>query len=194
MIDAMTVLQCLVFIIAIDIITMCTFVFFYIKKKKNKTGVWCLTVLSICATLFIGFNIQKAYRHGMYEIKISFSDMLKHIEKSPEEDRLPKNLSKCIIIYYKFGCSDCEHVYKDLKASLGDKQNVYWVSTRSKQGMDLLNHYPVKVVPSGVYVYSDSTTTAPQYVKKVLYMHDKNETILHQTNLNRLLELQSEER
>ena len=190
----MTVLQCILTTIIIDMITICVSMISHIKKSEKKAGTWYLVILSMCCTLFIGYNTIKAYRHGMYEMNISFSKMLQHTKMSPPEDKLPEDLSKSIIIYYKFGCSDCENVYKNLKNSVQDKTNIYWISTRSKQGRKLLEQYPVKVVPSGVYIYSDSTATSPQYVKKVLYTHDQDETILHTDNLNRLLELQADGR
>lgn len=186
----MSVLQCILFTIIIDIISTSILIIFYMRKKKCKPALW---LLPLCVTVFVSSNITTGCLHGMYDFNISFKNMLIHIKSSPVEDKLPSNLQQCIIIYYKFGCKDCEGIYKELQGSIKDTQNIYWVSTRSNQGKKLRELYPIDAVPTGVYIYSDSTSSAPHFIKKILYERDNTELIhLNKTNLERLLELQSD--
>lgn len=190
----MSVLQCILFITLIDIIAISVLIIFYIKRKEQKPALWWLLV-PLCITIFIGSNIINAYLHGMYDFNMSFRNMLTHIKLSPLEDKLPSKLQQCIIIYYKFGCADCEGIYDNLKISIQDKENIYWVSSRSEQGKKLRELYPIDAVPTGVYIYSDSTASAPRYIKKVLYERDDGGNVhLHKVNLERLLELQADGR
>lgn len=190
----MSVLQCILFTTLIDIITISVLIIFYIKKKEQKHALWWLLV-PLCITIFIGSNIINGYRHGMHDFNMSFHNMLTHIKSSPVEDKLPSDLQQCIIIYYKFGCADCEDIYADLTTSIKGKENIYWVSSRSKQGKKLRELYPIDMVPTGIYIYSDSTASAPHFIKKILYEHDDAENVhLHKVNLERLLELQADGR
>lgn len=188
----MSVLQCILFTIIIDVITV-LFLFLLRRKEQKHALLWLLVPLSI--TIFISSNTINAYRHGMYDFNISFHNMLTHVKSSPVEDKLPSDLQQCIIIYYKFGCADCESIYTDLKTSIQDEENIYWVSSRSKQGKKLRELYPIDAVPTGVYIYSDSTASAPRYIKKTLYERDDAGSVhLHKINLERLLELQADGR
>ena len=49
-----------------------------------------------------------------------------------------------MLIFFRFGCSDCEAVYQDLSLALQNKPDIYWVSTMSNQGQDLLSKYPCR--------------------------------------------------
>ena len=136
-----------------------------------------------------GYSLQDISKN----LNISFKDMMTHIKLSPVEDDLPSNLQQCIIIYYKFGCKDCEEIYIELQSSIEDAPNIYWVSTRSNQGKKLRELYPIDAVPTGVYIYNDSTSSAPHFIKKILYEYENTEQIhLNKTNLERLLELQND--
>lgn len=136
----------------------------------------------IAATHGVGSDMQKQ----------SIGKIITGIQNSPKEDKLPDDLTGCIIIYYKFGCPDCEAIYTELKEKLSDKPNVYWIASRSIQGKKLLGSYPVEKVPTGVYIYKNPNKNATSFVQKQLYEKDENNnTILVNDNLNRLLELQS---
>lgn len=171
--------------------------------KNGKTKIFKIRILLyLCFILIIGFiaaylssNYQIAKKHGLTTMQISYNKMMTGIENTPIEDKLPENLKGKIILYYKFGCKDCEAIYKDLHAATKDNKNIYWVSTQSKQGEKLRKDYPTDVVPSGVYIRQDDYDGSVAFTHKTLYTEDENgKTILDETSLNRLLYLQSEGR
>lgn len=129
----------------------------------------------------------------MYSNNMTISEIEWCSENSPVEDNLPDNITNSIIIYYRFGCKDCEAVYPELSNEIADKENIYWISTESKQGKKLLESYPVTSVPTGIYIHSNNTVKSPSYTQKSLYINDKN-TVLDRTNLERLLYLQEQNR
>ena len=139
----------------------------------------------IFSTLILRF---KAQDHGLYTTDITIYKMITGIQNSHKEDKLPDNLDNKIIIYYRFGCPDCETIYNDLNAYISDNNlNVYYVSTRSTQGKKLLKQFPVKTVPTGIYIYKNNQGEL-SYIQKALCNTD---TSLNYDALNRLFFLQS---
>lgn len=131
-----------------------------------------------------------AKTHGSYNTNRSYTELTQSIDSTPVESVLPDKLDGSIIIYYRFGCPDCDAVYSDLSEYLKNKNNVYWVSTESEQGKTLLKAYPVDVVPSGIYIYRNKTQDLV-YIKKILYNKSADIT-LNTASIDRLLELQQE--
>lgn len=114
----------------------------------------CILVTGLA--LWLGMTKATAIRHGDYNAPLSVSRAITAIEYSPEEDVLPDDYSELkgkIILYFRFGCQDCEDVYEDLSRQIEPvRDDVYWVSTRSEQGERLRETYPVDHVPSLVYI------------------------------------------
>ncbi len=131
--------------------------------------------LSSLSLIAVSIIIGVAKIHGLPndEIKTTSNiiSMITGIVHTPVESSVkPEDIkSGDIIIYYRFGCKDCEAVYKDLKNSLADVSDVYWISTRSETGKALLKTYPVTEVPSGVYVRKTGNTS---FNKFLLYIAD----------------------
>lgn len=157
-------------------------------KTKIFMGIECaFFVITIMTAAYgaTGINtILEASRHGLTDYNISWSKILKGIENSPTEDKLPKDITNKVILYYRFGCEDCEAIYKNLNESTKSNPNVYWVSTRSPQGKTLRDTYPVTEVPTGVYITNRQTG-----ITKDLTMRTEKGVILNEQNLNYLLEL-----
>lgn len=154
-----------------------------------------ITIMSSLALIYGYSRYNIAVKHGLTTKNITFEEMQTGIQNSPEEDDLPDDLNGALIIYYKFGCSDCEAVYNDLSSAVANNKNVYWVSTQSEQGKNLLEKYPVNEVPSGVYVRIDSFNGSVPFTAKQLYKTDENgNTVLDEASINRLLYLQQENR
>ncbi len=98
-------------------------------------------------------TINTATEHGCENsYKISLQELRNSIALTPVEDKLPKDLRNTVIIYYRFGCTDCEKIYTELSQMAADRPNVYWISTRSKQGKKLREEYPVTDVPMSVTI------------------------------------------
>lgn len=154
----------------------------------------CLTAYCLLYSLIAINTFVIAYQHGYREyFKPSFDEIVESIEHSPVESKLPKNKDKCIVIYYRFGCNDCELIYHSLSERLTDTKNVYWVATRSKQGEYLRKEYPVSDVPSGLYIRNDETKDGYLYTLSVkTEQNSYNYISVDGTNLNKLLAWQSD--
>lgn len=134
------------------------------------------TFICICAVVYTIIIFNTAQSHGMRTSNMTISETKLSIEKSPVEDILPENINGSIIIYYRFGCTDCEAIYADLSKSISDKDNIYWVSTESDQGKELMKSYPIDSVPSGIYIYN-SKQNNNTYVQKPLYKTSENASV-----------------
>lgn len=108
-------------------------------------------LFSVC---FISIYVN-GKMHGMYNANRPISTITSHIETSPVEDRLPPKDKRdnILVLMYRFGCKDCIATYQELQMAFGSYPNVYWVSSRSKQGKALLKEHPVSEVPSAIYLY-----------------------------------------
>lgn len=157
------------------------------------TAIAC-TVICACISIHSFTVYYTAQNHGLKNTNISVYEMEKSNKNSPVEDTLPENIKNSIIIYYKYGCTDCEAVYNDLLKTIKNNDNIYFVSTESEQGKNLLKSYPVNSVPAGIYIYEQNNQTAKAYIQKSLYMTDNSKTTLDKTALERLLYLQEQKR
>lgn len=165
--------------------------------KKTKKILILITIrtillsLTIIAAMFLSQEVKLykiAKQHGMETNDTAkISEIYQAIETLPIESKLPetKDLKNKLIIYYKFGCHDCESIHNKLYNIIKNYDNVYIVYTRSKQGKQLRETFPVKKVPSGLYIQSDGTPVT-------LPLYDKNSdgtAVINSTNINTLLTL-----
>lgn len=164
------------------------------QKPEQKKRILCTMIQIILATgiicsAFVTIVMLQtqviAQKHGMYQTHMPYASVLTGIEHTPEESTLPKDqtqLANSLIIYYKFGCEDCEAVYFDLQESLPDNANIYWVSTRSEQGQELRKTYPVSNVPTIAYITDRNTAVTSEitnkYGEKVTLNQEKLQEIL----------------
>lgn len=184
---------------AIIVVSLATLIIALIRTKKIKNTIVaissCMMIIAVIL-MFIGYNkFRTGQSHGLQTTDISIKQLWYGVNHSPKENELPDNLTGCIVIYYKFGCNDCEAIYDDLKNNIQDKPNIYWVCSDSVQGEQLLEQYPVTEVPTGIYIRQESFNESITYTKKYLATVDEDgNTILNQKDLDRLLYLQSENR
>ena len=131
------------------------------KHKKRKTllalilhGIVYALLLTAAIFQLSAISVrQEANQHGCEDLKMyTLQELTDAINTSPKEDTLPENLSGSIILFYRFDCADCEAVYHQLSDLIKDHSRAYWVSTRSKQGKKLRETYPIKEVPSGLFI------------------------------------------
>ncbi len=131
-----------------------------LSEPEKSRNVRCTAVVLLMAMAVIGaatFRIETysaAILRGMYDPATPFWEMREKIPVTPVQSRLPDDRSGKLIIYFRFGCGDCEAVYPELSERL-DGQEVYYISTRSVKGRELLDAYPVPETPSALYVYPD---------------------------------------
>lgn len=172
-----------------------------ITKYQIKTGTKIASfifqgIAFFCAFAFAIYfaygcdTYANAKKHGMYQspFQITWEHTIKSIQLSPLESTLPDNtdeLKGSLIMYFKFGCPDCEAIYQEQTEKLKDIEKLYWVSTRSAQGKKLLETYPVQEVPAGVYVKQNGTG-----VIETIYAKDANKNAsLEKSKLNTLIDL-----
>lgn len=188
----MTVTFCLIALCIILIIAWAARIRLYKRGfGDTATGNICtaIVLLSMLGILAFLMLIFVARQHGLYTINMTPAAIVHGIKNSPEEDEIPDDLSGKIILYYRFGCYDCEALYDELSSLVSDA-DVYWVSTRSRQGKALRSRYPVQYVPSGVYISIDGTKNFTH----VLYGTRDGIPYLDYDAVNRLIKLQNEQR
>ncbi len=133
-----------------------------LEKQRLKTHdnhymkrLLCVVLLYLSGICFGSTYLisREAYQHGCNTIFTStIAELQTGIKYTPVEDILPNNLNNTIIIYYRFGCHDCELIYEQLDSATKHRDDIYWVATRSKQGQNLLKSYPVSDVPAIVKI------------------------------------------
>lgn len=170
-----------------------------LKNRRKKTRIlWCGgTGLFLIAAIGLFFAWQTAKSHGLYTNDITLTQLIDGLRNTPKEDTLPDDIAGSIILYYRFGCPDCEAVYPDLKTVVENHPDnrIYWVSSKSEQGRTLLETYPVEEVPAGIYIRQDNYGGGLTYTQKPLFKTDENgTTTLDAAAIERLLYLQTEGR
>lgn len=136
-----------------------------------------------------GADLESLQRFGILRT-------VRAIQNSPIADR-NGNLDQQgnILIYYRFGCGDCEAVYDSLKVATAGKEDIYWVASRQSVGRELLQKYAVQEVPAGVVILGDG-----MYVSHVLgnsvydQLNGTEDIQMDAYALDRLLELQEREK
>ena len=141
------------------LIWFCIVLVLGIFLKRNKCQKWNIFLKTSFMTgnivLFVTLFIMViAFLHGADVEALTKFNMIRTIQaikNSPIANR-SNNLDKPgnIIIYYRFGCKDCEAIYSELDRLITENENVYWVATRSIIGKRLLQKYIVTEVPAGV--------------------------------------------
>lgn len=195
MFDFITI-KSLVLILAIIILLAIIIAILFAKKQRYVITKIAIAAVCINTILLItlGVSNQIAVSHGAYTTNMTIKQLYTGIANTPVEDELPDNLSGCIVIFYKFGCTDCEAIYDELSAHINNQANIYWISSRSAQGQRLISQYNIDYVPTGIYIMKDSDDGS-DFVKKRLAEVDANgNPVLNTEGLNRLLYLQEQNR
>lgn len=130
-------------------------------KKRNRAKILPLLLITCGMTIYTTVLIIIAFCHGADYATLAeynYYDVIHSNKYSHVSQKINKqDLSGSIIIYYRYGCPDCEAVFNSLEASLQDISDIYWVATRQKRGKQLLKEYPVTEVPSAVLIENDNT-------------------------------------
>lgn len=173
-------------------------------EKKTARRIWirlfCFTLIAILLVvmpflIILTTRYATAQQHGAQTKDMTIRFMYDGIKTTPAESTLPENLAGAIIIYYRFDCPDCRNTHDEIMNMIKDVPNVYFVCSRSVQGVTLMETYPVEKVPSGIYVRSYTYNGALSYTKKILYTSDESgNAIFIPENLQRLITLQAEGR
>lgn len=131
-------------------------------------------------------TVYIAKKHGLYQDTMTWEKILEYNESTPEESKLPEkesDLTTSIILFYRYSCPDCDAVYPKERIAASKIKNIYWVSTRSEQGNKLLEKYPIKEVPAGVYITKNGDGV-------IQYLDSKSKSNrFNQENFDKLLSL-----
>ncbi len=146
-------------------------------------------VLSYATTSCMLFHI--AYQHGYREYMTQdIQEIIYSVKHTPVEDILPDDLTNTTIIYYRFGCHDCNKIDNQLQEKFKNSPNTYWVATRSKQGKNLRKDYPVESVPSALYIDNQKTGIVFDLTTKQT-INGKITTSVNEQNVNELILIQN---
>lgn len=180
----------LIILSIISLIILRNFTIKPVFKNITKTLAMFFIIVSIIAIVAqIGlYTIAKA--HGLESIDTKPSLVWSNIKQTPREDVLPDDLAGSIIVYYRFNCPACHVIWDDLSPIKQENKNIYFISSRSIQGQKIIKDYPVKSVPSAVYIYQNNK----DFVKKELITESNGKYIFNQEAFDRLLLLQEENR
>ena len=157
------------------------------SKRKWMTIISIVTATLIMLSALSIFGIVDTYttakKHGYYgDLNATASSLWRGIQNSPVEDTLPTDLNQCIIVYFRFGCKDCEATYHTISKTLSAYEKVYWISSRSAQGKQLLETYPVAEVPTGIYINTEGS-----YLAYTLYKPTTEGPVVDNTELEHLI-------
>lgn len=135
------------------------------KKNENtgrsvaKYGGIAITAIYCCMLFWLGSIYGLAWMHGNRDPWLDIASMEKCTMNTPIESKLPVDLSGCIIVVYRYDCSSCHDIYHDLANALRNERNVYYVCSRSEQGLKLRESYDIPEVPYGIYIPKDENET-----------------------------------
>lgn len=146
-------------------------------------------VLSYATISFALFHI--AYQHGYREyMKQDIQEIIYAVKHTPVESILPDDLTNTTIIYYRFGCHDCNKIDNQLQEKFKNAPNTYWVATRSEQGKKLRKNYPVESVPSALYIDNQKIGIVFDLARKQT-INGKVSTSVNEQNVNELIQIQN---
>ena len=159
----------------------------YALATLGSTLTYAILLITIISAVGLINTYHTARTHGYRgSITTNAEGLWKTIHTSPIESKLPDDLNtlkQSVIIYYRFGCPDCDAVYPELSKIFSQIDNVYWIASRSEQGKTLLEKYPVNEVPTAIYIKSDGTQ-----LTYVLYENTNNGTTINTENINDLMD------
>ena len=157
---------------------------------KFAIAFFSISLLSIVLYSVIFTKAEKYGAYGDFYKKNSLAEIQYNITNGfiDQSDEVPDDPKGCVIIFFKWGCTDCLNIHDALVERLTeyDLFKTYFVSSRSDKGQELLAEYPMDSVPSGIYIYYDMS-------KGISYQgHVLNDgTSLDEYNLDTLLSVQT---
>lgn len=149
----------------------------------------CLSGIYLFAASYLFYT---AYQHGYREYwKQDVEKIIYSVHHSPIEDILPDDTTNITVIYYRFGCDDCNKLYNQLSEKLEHVPDIYWIATRSKQGIYLRETFPVETVPSAIYITDTTTAVSFDLYIKSKDINGNTSVSLNTETLNELLQFRN---
>ena len=190
----------LLIILVLSLIVFGAF-FVIARKQKLKTAPF-ISLLGIPSVIlvFVLILMGVSAKHGMKSLAESKGKTMFDCPVSMlsfqgfNEDTLPENTQGAIIIFVKYGCPDCTAIYSTIN-EFASHENVYIIHSTSEVGRELIARYNIADVPAAVYVRINNYNGGLEYTQKSLYTTDEAGNVIPNTeNINRLLELQSQQK
>lgn len=155
-------------------------------RNTRRATVFVITLTIITGLLWVSTGI--AHFKGMQPEDTTVKEFVKGFIATPFEDKIPENeedLMGKLFIYYRYDCHGCHELMDEIQEALKDYP-VYYVCSRSKQGLRLRELYPVAEVPSIVYTKSKQLG---EHYSAPLAIHDGDSGVmLNIDGLNRIVE------
>lgn len=199
------------FILSLVLIALClvwTLILLITKGKRKKEHrtlskkiIYFICILYACSVLLFATSVvfrSVAIKHGAwgdFEKKETFYSVIVNSKNGfVESADIPEDLRGSIIIYFKYGCPDCNGIHDELLQAIKDhpESRIYYVSTRSETGKKILARYHIDAVPSAVYIPYDSDV----YHIQILYNIQKTPeepVIFISDNFEKLIRMQTED-
>lgn len=108
----------------------------------------------------------------------------------PKADKLPDDLSGCIIIFYKDSCPDCQATMDQIRTAFKDTKDVFFLDSRSETGKEIRDRYPIHEVPSAIYIH----TADDNYTMYVLYKKTEEGAVTDFDAIDRIIEIKHDSR
>lgn len=146
--------------------------------------VMTLAILASMIAISAQATIDLATKHGRGPADVfeTIEQTWHKIDNSPVESTLPEDLTNAIVVYFKYGCLDCEATLEDTQKMLENVSDVYWIATRSKTGEKLREQFPVSEVPSAIVINEDGT-----YAQKIIYSRQNGKSVIDKDALTTII-------
>lgn len=192
-------------IIAVGILCAAVLTGIHFAKKKPKhekrIKTACYVILGIClaGTACMAHLYDAGEKRGMTMDdwkSENVAEIIRINNETPVSQTPPEERNGAIVILYRYGCTDCEAIYDDLRKAVDelDLKDVYYVASSSEYGQKLVEEGDIRYVPTGVYLRHEALANGASITHIPLASEDGNETVLDTAALKRLALLQEKQR
>lgn len=119
--------------------------------------------------------------HGIAEV-------VSHVQSTPDSaDSIEKG---DLVVFYKFGCPDCDAVYADAdKLAAESGTTLKWVSTDTDLGHEFAEEHGIDWTPTGVYMLNEKIGET-EIIQMRIDKTENGQTVLDADALSNLIEYQ----
>ena len=173
------------------------------KEFKGKTITQAFSIVLlislICFSVFIGYQMNQATDRGVENPqKLTIPQIITGNQTIPFQSKTRKiNLNKTnLIIFYKFGCSDCTEHLPKIREMLKNEKNVFYLNKNNTDTKLFLerNDIIIENVPSAIVIKPKVKGKELDITKYTLYSETINESHFEKERLIRLLEVKNQEK
>lgn len=143
----------------------------------------CLVLLGVYA-----YGTGVKHMSASYWSNHGISEVVSHVQNTPDSaDSIEKG---DLVVFYKFGCPDCDAVYDDANALAAESGvTLKWVSTDTDLGHEFAEKHGIDWTPTGVYVLNEKIGET-EIIQAHIDKTEGDETVLDADALSNLIEYQ----